>query len=59
MTKILSEDENHATLSSAYSEIVNSRNQISMTACAVAKGEPISVYAKSHAYYNSVLPKTI
>ena len=59
MTEILLEDEKHAVLSSAYSEIVNSRNQISMTACAVAKGEPISVYAKSHAYYNSFLPKTI
>ena len=59
MTKILSEDEKDAVLSStAYnSEIVNGRNQMSMTTRAAAKGEPTSVYAKTHAYYNSFLPK--
>ena len=51
MTKILSYDEKHAVLSSAYSEIVNDRNQMSMTTRAAARGEPTSVYAKSHAYY--------
>ena len=57
MTKILSEDEKHAVFSSAYSEIVNDQNQVSTRAA--ARGEPTSVYAKSHAYYNSFLPKTI
>ena len=52
MTKIISEDEKHAVLYSAYSELVNGRNQISMTTRA-ARAEPISVYAKSPAYYNS------
>ena len=59
MTKILSDDKKHAILSSAYySEIVNCRNQMSMTTEAVT-GEPTSVYcAKSHAYYyNKFLPK--
>ena len=63
MTKILSGDEKPAVLSSAYSEIVNDRNQMSMTTRAAARGEPTSVYAKSHAYYynnnynnNSFLP---
>ena len=61
MTKILSENEKHAVLSSAFiSEIVNDWNQMSMTTRAAAKGEPTSVYAKSHAYYNnSFLPTTI
>ena len=39
--KILSEDEKHAVLSSAYSEIVNDRNQMSTTTRAAARGEPI------------------
>ena len=38
MTQILSEDKKHAVLSSAYSEIVNDRNQISMTTRAAARG---------------------
>ena len=61
MTKILSEDEKHAVLFSAYSVVVNGRNQMLMTTCAAARGEPqpTSVYAKSHTYYNSFLPKTI
>ena len=63
MTKIISEDEKNTVLSSAYGEIVNGRNQILMTTRAAARGEPTSVYAKSHAYYyynnNSFLPKTI
>ena len=60
MTKILSEDEKHAVLSSAYREIVDAQNQMSMTTrVAAARGKPTSVYAKSHAYYNSFLPKTI
>ena len=46
MTKILSEDEKQAALSSAYSEIVNGRNQMSMKTRAAARGEPTSVYAK-------------
>ena len=50
--------ETRSTLS-AYNEIVNGRNQMSMTTRAAARGEPTSVYAKSHAYYNSFLPKTI
>ena len=44
MTKMISEDEKHVV----YSEIVNGRNQISMTTRAAARGEPTSVYAKSH-----------
>ena len=59
MTKILSEDEKHTVLSSAYSEMVNGRNQMSMTTRAAARGVPTSVYAKSHVYYNNLLPKTI
>ena len=59
MTKILSEDEKKSVFYSAYTKIVNGRNQISMTTCAPLRGEPTSVYAKSHAYYNSFLPKTI
>ena len=52
MTKIPSEGEQHAILSSAYSEIVNGRTQMSMTTRAAVRGEPTSAYAKSHAYYN-------
>ena len=39
MTKILSDDEKQAVLSSAYSKIVNGRNQVSMTTYAAARGE--------------------
>ena len=56
MAKILSENEKHAVLSSAYSEIVNDWNQVSMTTRSAARGEPTSVYAKSHAYNDSFLP---
>ena len=38
MTMILAEDEKPAVLSSAYSEIVNGQNQMSMTICAAARG---------------------
>ena len=38
MTKIPSEVENHAVLSSASGEIVNDRNQMSMTTHAAARG---------------------
>ena len=44
MTKILSDDEKHAVLSSVYSEIVNDRNQMSTTTRAAARGEFILVY---------------
>ena len=55
MTKILSSGFSSAY---SYSEIVHGRNQISMTTRAAARGEPTSVYAKSHVYYyNSFLPK--
>ena len=54
MTKILSDDEKHAVLSSAYSEIVNGQNQMLMTTHAAVRGEPTSVYAKSHAYYSII-----
>ena len=56
MTMILSDDEKHVVRSSGYSGIVDGRNQISMTMCAAAKGEPTSVYAKSHAYNDSFIP---
>ena len=64
MTKILSENEKHGELSSSYSEIANGQNQpqtnkhMSMTTRSAARGEPVSVYAKSHAYF-IFLPKTI
>ena len=46
MTKILSEDEKPAVLPSGYSEIVNGRNQMSITTRAAARGKPTPVYAK-------------
>ena len=49
MTKIFQRMKN-TVLFSAYGEIVNGRNPMSLRTRAAVKGEPTSVYAKSHAY---------
>ena len=49
MTKIFQRMKN-TVLFSAYGEIVNGRNPMSLRTRAAVKGVPTSVYAKSHAY---------
>jgi len=59
LMKILSDEEKHNTLSSAYEEITNCRLATTMTTRAAERGEPTSVYASTQAYHNSFLPRSI
>jgi len=59
LMRILSDENNNKTLSTAYEEIVNSRAQTSMMTRAAERGEPTSIYASSHLYHNSFLPRSI
>ena len=56
--RILSDEEKHEALSSAYDEIINDRNNTSMTRAA-ARGEPTSIYTSTQLYHNSFLPRTV
>ena len=59
LMRILSEQNNHETLSADYDEIVNCRSQNTMETRAAKRGEPTSIQASSTTYHNSFLPKTI
>ena len=59
LMKILSAEESHKTLSSAYDEITNCRRNTTMTTRAAEKGQPTSIYASTTAYHNSFLPRSI
>lgn len=57
--KILSDEDRHDTLTSAYEELVNARQHSTMTTRAAARGEPNAIYARTRLFHNSFLPKTI
>ena len=59
--KILQDEERHSTLSVAYNEITRDRQKVTMTTRSAArgKGEITSVYAASHVYHVTFLPRTI
>ena len=60
LLRILNGEENHQVLASSYEELIkiNANNNASISR-ATARGEPPTIYAKSSAYYNSFLPKTV
>jgi len=59
LMKILEDEDRHSALASAYDEIIESRKGGAMTTRAAARGELASVYATTHTYYNSFLPRSI
>ena len=59
LMRILSEEDKHTALSSAYDEITNCRSETVMTTRAAQKGIPTSIFASSQLFHNSFLPRTI
>jgi len=55
--RILSDEEHHETLSSAYDELLNSNRSINPLSA--KRGEPTSNYASSQTFHNSFLPRSI
>ena len=58
LMKILQDEERHLTLSIAYDEIIGGRQKVTMATRSAARGEIMSVYAASHVYHGSFLPRT-
>jgi len=54
LLRLLSNEENHASLTNSYDELVNSKTQNTR---ASSKGNPPTIFAKSAAYYSSFLRK--
>jgi len=54
---ILSDEERHETLSSAYDELLNSNQSINTRSA--KRGEPTSISASSQTFHNSFLPRSI
>ena len=59
LLKILSNEECHEALSYLYDELMNTRPPDMAVTRAVSRGEPQTIYAKSSAYHNSFLPRTV
>jgi len=59
LMRILQDEERHNVLSSSYDEIMNGREAATMTTRAASRGEPVSIFASTKAYYDSFLPRTI
>ena len=59
LMKILQDEEQHSILAVAYDKITGDRQRVTMTTRSAARGEITSVYAASHVYHSSFLPRTI
>lgn len=59
LMRILSDEERHDVLASAYDEIIDNRNKMTITTRAATRGEPTAIYASSQLYHNSFIPRTI
>ena len=59
LLRILSAEDRHEALASAYDELVCDRSEATMTTRAASRGEPTSIYAATQLYYNSFLPRTV
>ena len=57
--KIVKDEERLSSLSVAYDEINGDRQKVTMTIRSSARGKMKSVYAASHVYYSSFLPRTV
>ena len=59
LMEILQDEERHSTLTVAYDEITGDRQKVTITTRSAARGEITTVYAASHVYHGSFLPRTI
>ena len=57
--RLLSKEEQHNSLITDYDELMNNNSDIAPQTRAKTRGDPPTIYAKSSAYYNSFLPKTV
>jgi len=55
--KILSNEERHDTLSTAYDELVKIRSNVTITTEAATRGGPTVIYASTQIFYNSFLQR--
>ena len=56
--RLLSNEEHHRLLVNDYDELCSDSPDNTPTTRAMARGVPLTIYAKTSAYYNSFLPKT-
>jgi len=59
LLRLLSNEENHASLTNSYDELMNSKTQNTRSTRASNRVDPPTIFAKSAAYYSSFLPKTV
>ena len=59
LMRILSKEENHESLSSSYDELMSVKPDNIPNTRAATRGDPPTIYAKTSAYHNSFLPKTV
>ena len=59
LLKLLANEENHNSLINAYEDLIYTRPTNMPTTRAAARGDPRTIYAKTSAYHNSFLPRTV
>ena len=60
LLKLLANEKNHNSLINAYEDVIDTRATNMPTTRAAAKGDPRTIlYAKTSAYHNSFLPRTV
>ena len=57
--RLLSNEEHHHLLVNDYDELCSDNPDNTPTTRAITRGVPPTIYAKTSAYYNSFLPKTV
>jgi len=59
LIQLLSHGENHRALVSSYEELMRQKDVNATVTRAAFRGDPTSIYAKTSAYFNSFLPRTV
>ena len=59
LLKLLANEENHNSLINAYEDLMDTRPTNMPTTRAAERGDPCTIYAKTSAYHNSYLPRTV
>ena len=59
LLKLLANEENPNSLINAYEDLMDARPINMPTTRAAARGDPRTIYAKTSAYHNSFLPRTV
>ena len=59
LLKLLANEKNHNSLNNAYGDLMDTRPTNVPTTRAAARGDPRTIYAKTSAYHNSFLPRTV